>query len=39
VIWIRIPNTRTRDLLAWFDTVLPDVLAAMARGETLIEVT
>ncbi len=39
VVWVRLPNTRRRDLLAWFATVLPDVLAALARGETLIEVT
>jgi len=39
VVWIRLPNTRRRELLAWFETVLPDVLAALARGETLIEVT
>jgi predicted nuclease of predicted toxin-antitoxin system len=39
VLWIRLPNTRRRDLLAWFEAVLPDVLAALERGETLIEVT
>lgn len=39
VVWIRLPNTRRRDLLAWFETILPDVVAALARGETLIEVT
>jgi predicted nuclease of predicted toxin-antitoxin system len=39
VVWIRLPNTRRRDLLAWFETVLPEILAALARGETLIEVT
>nr|WP_294507784.1 DUF5615 family PIN-like protein [uncultured Rhodopila sp.] len=39
VVWIRLPNTRRRDLLVWFDAVLPDVLAAMERGDTLIEVT
>jgi predicted nuclease of predicted toxin-antitoxin system len=38
VIWIRLPNTRRRDLLAWFATVLPDILSALERGETLIEV-
>jgi predicted nuclease of predicted toxin-antitoxin system len=38
VIWIRLPNTRRRDLLARFESVLPDVLAALARGEALIEV-
>ncbi|MGI3899183.1 MAG: DUF5615 family PIN-like protein [Janthinobacterium lividum] len=39
VVWIRLPNTRRRDLLTWFAAVLPQVLAALARGETLIEVT
>ncbi len=39
VVWIRLPNTRRRDLLAWFDTILPGIVAALARGETLIEVT
>ena len=38
VIWIRLPNTRRQALLAWFEEVLPDVLAAMERGDTLIEV-
>ena len=39
VVWVRLPNTRRRDLLAWFEAVLPDVLAAIERGETLIEIT
>jgi predicted nuclease of predicted toxin-antitoxin system len=39
VVWIRLPNTRRRNLLAWFEMVLPDVLAALARGDTLVEVT
>ena len=38
VVWIRLPNIRRRDLLAWFETILPDVVSALARGETLIEV-
>ncbi len=38
VVWIRLPNTRRRDLLAWFETILPDIVAALERGETLIEV-
>jgi predicted nuclease of predicted toxin-antitoxin system len=37
VIWIRLPNTRRRPLLAWFEAALPDILAALERGETLIE--
>jgi len=38
VIWIRLPNTRRQELLSWFGTVLPDILSALQRGETLIEV-
>jgi predicted nuclease of predicted toxin-antitoxin system len=38
VVWVRSPNTRRRDLLAWFETVLPDILSALDRGDTLIEV-
>jgi len=38
VIRIRLSNTRRRDLLAWLDTVLPDIPSAPDRGETLIEV-
>ncbi len=37
VVWIRLPNTRRRKLLAWFEVVLPDILSAISRGETLIE--
>lgn len=39
VVWIRLPNTRRRDLLDWFEKILPDVVSALERGETLIEVT
>ncbi len=39
VVWIRLPNTRRRDLLEWFETVMPQILVALERGETLIEVT
>lgn len=39
VIWIRLPNTRRRALLSWFEKLLPDILEALARGEGLIEVT
>jgi predicted nuclease of predicted toxin-antitoxin system len=38
IVWVRLPNTRKRDLLAWFETALPDILAAIERGETLVEV-
>jgi predicted nuclease of predicted toxin-antitoxin system len=39
VVWKRLLNTRRRELLAWFETILPDVLAALERGETLVEAT
>jgi predicted nuclease of predicted toxin-antitoxin system len=38
VVWIRFPNVRRRDLLKWFEKTLPDILSALERGETLIEV-
>ena len=38
VVWIRIPNVRRRALLVWFESVLPDILTALERGEVLIEV-
>jgi predicted nuclease of predicted toxin-antitoxin system len=38
VVWIRLPNTRRRELLARFESVLPDILSALERGETLVEV-
>ncbi len=38
VIWIRLRNTRRSELLAWFAAALPQILSALARGETLIEI-
>jgi predicted nuclease of predicted toxin-antitoxin system len=38
VVWIRLPNTRRRELLARFEIALPDVLSALERAEGLIEV-
>lgn len=38
IVWIRLRNTRRQELLLWFERVLPEVLAALERGETLIEV-
>jgi predicted nuclease of predicted toxin-antitoxin system len=39
VVWVRLPNTRKHELLTWFETIMPHVLGALARGETLVEVT
>ncbi len=38
IVWIRLPNTRRNALLTWFEIVLPNIIAALERGETLIEV-
>jgi len=38
IIWIRLPNSRRRDLLDWFEKALPDILNALEHGETLVEV-
>ncbi|MGD0763990.1 MAG: DUF5615 family PIN-like protein [Roseiarcus sp.] len=37
LVWIRIPNARRREPLAWFDAASPDLLSALERGESLIE--
>ena len=34
VVWLRVPNTRRRAMLVWFE----NVLTALQRGETLVEV-
>jgi hypothetical protein len=39
VVWIRLPNTRRRDLLIPFATILPHIEAAMERDDALIQVT
>jgi len=38
VVWIRLGNTRGPELLRWFETMFPAVLAALERGETLVEI-
>ena len=38
VVWLRIGNTRREPLLRWFASVFPQVLAALERGEPLVEV-
>ena len=39
VVWVRLGNTSKRQLLVWFDALLPSMIAALERGEALIEVT
>jgi predicted nuclease of predicted toxin-antitoxin system len=38
IVWIRLGNTRKRDLLVWFDVRLPQIIQALTQGETVIEV-
>jgi predicted nuclease of predicted toxin-antitoxin system len=38
IVWIRWPNTRRRELLARFAAAFPDLLIALQRGETLVEI-
>lgn len=37
VVWVRVGNTRNRDLLAYFVETFPKILAALMRGETVVE--
>ncbi|MBB1125591.1 DUF5615 family PIN-like protein [Thiospirillum jenense] len=39
VVWVRTGNTTRRELLTWFDKVLPSIEQALAAGETLIEIS
>lgn len=39
VVWIRLGNTRKGPLLQWFDTLFPEIVAALERGERLVEIT
>ena len=38
VVWLRLRNTRRRQLLVWFAAALPEIERALAQGETLVEV-
>jgi predicted nuclease of predicted toxin-antitoxin system len=39
IVWVRIGNTRRAELLRRFDAGLPEIIAALERGEGLVEVT
>lgn len=38
IVWVRLGNTRTQELLRWFDARLSEVLASLERGEALVEI-
>jgi len=39
VVWIRTGNTRRTALMQWFAELLPSVIAALDRGERVIEIS
>lgn len=39
VVWLRLGNTRRAALLNRIEADLPEIVAAFARGETLVEIT
>jgi predicted nuclease of predicted toxin-antitoxin system len=39
VVWVRLGNTTRRALLGHFAEVFPTILAALERGETIIEIS
>ena len=38
IVWIKLSNSTRRELLAWFENLMPDILGAIERGETLLEI-
>jgi predicted nuclease of predicted toxin-antitoxin system len=38
IVWLRCGNTRRHELLTWFEQHFPLLLAALERGEILVEV-
>ena len=38
VVWLRVGNTSTRALLAWFEPLLSTIVRKLEEGERLIEV-
>ena len=39
VVWVRLENAKKQALLSRFAAVLPRILAALERGETVIEIS
>ena len=38
VVWLRVRNTRTVDLLKWLDSLLPAICTAIEAGQLLVEI-
>jgi predicted nuclease of predicted toxin-antitoxin system len=39
IVWVRVGNTRRAALLARFESELTNIVAALERGETIVELT
>ena len=39
LIWVRVGNTRRKELLEWFERLLPLIEEKLASGELLVELT
>ena len=39
VVWLRLGNTRKAELLRWIQPLLPEIIAGLERGETLLEIS
>lgn len=37
IVWVRVGNTRLRELLAWFDPLIEQVASMVESGQRLIE--
>lgn len=37
IIWVRLGNTTKQALLAWFEPLLPAIIASLAEGNKLVE--
>ncbi|MCL4508904.1 MAG: DUF5615 family PIN-like protein [Chloroflexi bacterium] len=37
IVWVRRGNSSRRELLRWFEPLLPAVLEALERGDTIVE--
>ena len=38
IVWLRVGNTSRRELLQWFEPLLPKIEALLQQGERLVEV-
>ena len=38
IVWLRVGNTTTRALIALLNSVLPEIIGAVERGETVIQI-